>query len=194
MVSLIFHDKQIENFLLCAMELLCKDCTNEIKAYSEVVFCDTEHLSAVSDEIGHDEESAQIVLVSREKSDRRLCRGGTRFVLYPCGISSLASVFPTHTSEKNKSSDFEFDRESGNVTLGRKTACLTEREARLFDYLLGHAGECVSREEITSSVWEENKGTNVADVYISYLRKKLEPVLGAGVIRSVRGKGYILDI
>lgn len=75
-----------------------------------------------------------------------------------------------------------------------KTAVLTEREDELFRVLFEHSGELVSRENLVAAVWGEDTSTNVADVYISYLRRKLTPLFGDGVLPSVRGAGYILHL
>jgi len=81
----------------------------------------------------------------------------------------------------------------GCVSFGEKSVQLTEREMMLFDLMASRPGEIVTREEIRNCVWRENDGTtNVADVYISYLRKKLIPLFGRGVIITVRGQGYML--
>lgn len=82
------------------------------------------------------------------------------------------------------------------VSYRGKKVRLTDREADLFKYLLSHRGETVSREDIRKNVWEKNGliDTNVTDVYVSYLRRKLKPLFGDGVIISVRGKGYILSL
>ena len=73
---------------------------------------------------------------------------------------------------------------------------LTRREADLFDYLARHAGRPVSREELASRIWRavppSGGGTNVVDVYVSYLRRKLAAIGRQSLIRSVRGVGYEL--
>lgn len=68
---------------------------------------------------------------------------------------------------------------------------LAEREFLLLSELLRHAGQTVSKERLLSSVWRYHfdSGSNVVDVYVARLRAKL----GAGVIRTVRGKGYQID-
>ena len=81
--------------------------------------------------------------------------------------------------------------------LGR-TARLTAREAAYFRILYERRGEAVSREELLSSALEgagagQNR-SNLADVYMGYLRKKLRPVFGEGALLSVRGRGYLLNL
>ncbi len=75
---------------------------------------------------------------------------------------------------------------------GEREVSLTSRECQLFSLLLSHVGECVMREEIDSSLWQGETAGNCADVYICYLRKKLEKIAGPGVLISVRGRGYML--
>lgn len=74
------------------------------------------------------------------------------------------------------------------VTVDSKTLELSAREFALLEYLMRHEGAVLSREQVLSSVWgfDYDPGSNVVDVYIRYLRKKL----GAARIETVRGSGY----
>ena len=65
---------------------------------------------------------------------------------------------------------------------------LSDKEFRLADILMSHAGQVLSREQLLSRVWgyDFDPGSNVVDVYVGYLRKKL----GAARIETVRGAGY----
>ena len=67
---------------------------------------------------------------------------------------------------------------------------LTAREFALLETLLRHPGRVLSREQLLSHVWgyDHENGTNVVDVYVSYLRRKL----GADAVQTVRGMGYRL--
>ena len=82
------------------------------------------------------------------------------------------------------------------LTLGKKSVRLTEREMALFACLRENSGKAVSRDMLRERVWENGagEGTNVVDVYVSYLRRKLTPLLGEGAIISVRGQGYMLNL
>lgn len=96
-------------------------------------------------------------------------------------------------SEKTQGSECCAVFRDGCVSFGEKSVQLTEREAALYELMASRRGETVTRDEIMNCVWSENDGTtNVADVYISYLRKKLIPLFGRGVIITVRGQGYML--
>ena len=81
------------------------------------------------------------------------------------------------------------------VTKGGKAIDLSPREFALLEFLTRNAGRTVSRARIAEAVWnyQFDTETNVVDVYINYLRKKVaQGPLGA-VIRTVRGVGYRLD-
>lgn len=72
---------------------------------------------------------------------------------------------------------------------------LTIRECDLMEYLIRRCGRDISREELAEEVWGEPLAglTNIIDVYISYLRKKLGQLSDKTVIRTVRGVGYRLE-
>jgi two-component system, OmpR family, response regulator len=89
--------------------------------------------------------------------------------------------------------------EAGGVTLDMRarrasvegrTIELSAREYTMLEVLMRHAGQVLSREQLLSHVWgyDHDPGSNVVDVYVGYLRKKLGP----GVIETARGMGYRL--
>jgi two-component system OmpR family response regulator len=69
-------------------------------------------------------------------------------------------------------------------------------EYKLLHYLMVNAGRVVSREQIVGNVWgiESSPESNVVETYISYIRKKLDPVTSRSVIRTVRGVGYTMPV
>ncbi|WP_239313130.1 MULTISPECIES: response regulator transcription factor [unclassified Frankia] len=71
---------------------------------------------------------------------------------------------------------------------------LTAREFALLEYLLRHRGAVVSKTEILEHVWDENfdGDPNIVEVYIRYLRRKLDAPFGRRCIETVRGAGYRL--
>ena len=89
--------------------------------------------------------------------------------------------------------DLELDEQSHQVWRGKVPVDLTPTEFRLLHYLMGHAGQVVSKAQIRDGVWDYSFDgkVNMVEVYISYLRKKLD-ALGPPVIRTVRGIGYRL--
>ncbi len=72
---------------------------------------------------------------------------------------------------------------------------LTAREYGLLLYLMRHAGDVVSKAQILENVWDSaySGGENVVEVYIGYLRKKLDAPYGLQTLHTVRGLGYRLD-
>jgi DNA-binding response OmpR family regulator len=80
------------------------------------------------------------------------------------------------------------DLRTRRATVGERTVELTAREFTLAETLMRHADQVLSREQLLSHVWGYDfaPDSNVVDVYIRYLRRKL----GAGTIETVRGMGY----
>jgi DNA-binding response OmpR family regulator len=94
--------------------------------------------------------------------------------------------------------DLQLNRVEHKVTRGERTIDLTAKEFSLLEFLFLRRGECVSRAQLLTEVWQmpADGGTNVVDVYINYLRRKLSSG-GAeeakpGLIETVRGSGYRL--
>jgi DNA-binding response OmpR family regulator len=72
---------------------------------------------------------------------------------------------------------------------------LTERELAVFDVLAAHPGRVVTRAELLARAWAPNYdgSPGVVDVYVGYLRRKLERPTGPPLIRTVRGVGFLLE-
>jgi two-component system OmpR family response regulator len=87
--------------------------------------------------------------------------------------------------------DLELDEDSHEVRRGGVTVDLTPTEFRLLHYLMANAGQVVSKSQIRDRVWDYSFDgkVNMVEVYISYLRKKLN-AHGPALIRTVRGIGY----
>ena len=86
----------------------------------------------------------------------------------------------------------EFDHRRRQLMVDGRAVLLRKTEFRLLHYLLLHAGKPVSRDDLAQHVWDssDHADSNVIDVYISYLRKKLGPA--GSMIRTMRGIGYAL--
>jgi two-component system OmpR family response regulator len=72
---------------------------------------------------------------------------------------------------------------------------LTAREFAVLEYLVRHRGQAITRARLLEHVWDENYvgSTNVVDVYVGYLRKKLEQPFDQPMIHTVRGVGWTLE-
>ena len=88
--------------------------------------------------------------------------------------------------------DLSYDPESREVTRSGEVVRLTAREGALFELLLRRRGKVVSRSEIQARIWEDSfeLSTNIIDVYINSLRKKLDTGEREKIIQTVRGVGY----
>lgn len=96
--------------------------------------------------------------------------------------------------EKIIMGDLEMDLGSKTVTRNGKVISLTAREFALLYYLLRNRGRVVSRVDITENVWETSfdTGSNVIDVYINFLRKKIDKGFPTRLIHTLVGMGYVL--
>ena len=88
--------------------------------------------------------------------------------------------------------DLRFDLLSKVATRGAKRIELSQREWTLLELFLRHPGQVLSRAQILSAVWDYSfdPGSNVVDVYVGYLRKKLDRPGEDSMIQTVRGAGY----
>jgi two-component system, OmpR family, response regulator len=72
---------------------------------------------------------------------------------------------------------------------------LSPRETALLEYLMRSRGQIRSKDEILERIWGEveDRPTNVVEVYVGYLRKKLDQPFGTTTLRTIRGQGYLLE-
>ena len=90
--------------------------------------------------------------------------------------------------------DLVIDRLAKTVKRGEDTITLTAKEFKLLYYLAKNSGIILSREKILDNVWNINfdMNTNVVDVYINYLRKKIDKPYTHNLIHTMKGLGYVL--
>jgi DNA-binding response OmpR family regulator len=88
--------------------------------------------------------------------------------------------------------DLKMDLRSHRVWRGEKLVDLSSREFALLEYFVRHQGQVLSRQQILSAVWDYafDPGSNVVDVYVSYLRNKIDRRGESSLIATVRGAGY----
>ena len=93
-----------------------------------------------------------------------------------------------------KLADLELDLYKKEVRRGGKSIDLTAKEFSLLEYLLRNKNRVISRVEISEKVWEVSfdTGTNIIDVYINFLRKKVDRNFGVKLIYTMVGMGYIM--
>ena len=90
--------------------------------------------------------------------------------------------------------DLEMNLESKEVKRGGARINLTAKEFQLLEFLLRHKNKVVSRADLAMSVWDIDfeRSTNVIDVYINYLRKKVDKNFDHKLIQTQVGMGYVL--
>lgn len=91
-------------------------------------------------------------------------------------------------------SDLQINDDSKTVTRNEKIISLTSTEYRLLLYFVKHKNKVLSRIDILEEVWGVNfdLGTNVVDVYVNYLRKKIDNLSEVKLIHTVIGMGYVM--
>lgn len=90
--------------------------------------------------------------------------------------------------------DLQLDAVTHTVTRAGDAISLSAKEFDILEYLIRNKGIVLSREKIENHVWnfDYTGGTNVVDVYIRYLRKKIDDPYDRKLIHTIRGKGYVL--
>jgi two-component system response regulator MprA len=93
--------------------------------------------------------------------------------------------------------DVMLDPLTREVYRGKRRLILTQREFALLEYFMRNAGNTVTRVAIASDVWRQTPidvdETNIVDVYVAYLRRKLDGAHDEPMLRTVRGTGYMLQ-
>jgi two-component system OmpR family response regulator len=94
-----------------------------------------------------------------------------------------------------RAGDIELDPAAHEVTRAGQEVGLTGREFALLRYLMENPDEVLTRTRLLEHVWDANYDgpSNIVDVYVGYLRKKLEQPFGRPLIKTVRGVGYTLE-
>ena len=127
--------------------------------------------------------------------------GGDYYLVKPFHFPELLAVVRAITRKYtgNRSNiftaaDLTMDTSAKTVTRAGKNIDLTAREFALLEYMLRNKGIVLTREMIENNLWnfDYEGGTNVVDVYIGYLRKKMDTGFDAKLIRTVWGSGWTL--
>jgi len=146
-----------------------------------------------------------LFLTARDSSEDRLAgltRGGDDYLTKPFGVAELLvrARILARTSARVASTpsgivvgDMVLDEDARTVTRSGSPIELTPTEFELLRYLARNANRVLSREHILTNVWGMDFGSssNLVDMYVSYLRKKLD-VGRSPLVQTVRGAGYVL--
>jgi DNA-binding response OmpR family regulator len=145
-----------------------------------------------------------ILLTAKDGIEDRVAgldAGADDYVLKPFSIEELLARVRAHLRrnqpedpEAFQFSDLTLSRKTRQVTRGDRAIELTAKEFDLLDYLISHPKQVLSRDRILEEVWGYDfmGDSNIIEVYIRYLRLKLEAENETRLIQTVRGVGYVM--
>ena len=145
-----------------------------------------------------------LFLTARDSIEDRvtgLDSGANDYLVKPFSFEELLARIRVLTREKHNLTenilsiaDLSLNLSSHTVTRGGTEINLTSKEYQLLEYLLYNKEKVLSREKIENHIWnyDYEGGTNVIDVYIRYLRKKIDDGFPTKLIHTVRGTGYVI--
>jgi DNA-binding response OmpR family regulator len=150
-----------------------------------------------------DSDLRVLVLTARQEVDTRvrcLDRGADDLMIKPFSLHELRARCRALLRRKRearlllRAGDLELDRLDHSARRAGQSILLTNKEFALLEHLMLNRGQCVSRVELLDSVWnlEPAQTTNIVDVYVNYLRRKLKDPPPGQLIRTVRGQGYMV--
>ncbi|HET9074025.1 MAG TPA: response regulator transcription factor [Solirubrobacteraceae bacterium] len=145
-----------------------------------------------------------IVLTARAEVEDRIAgldAGAVDYLVKPFAIDELAARVRAQLRSSRRgdtlvsAGGIRVDLISRKVTVGEQAVRLSTTEFELLVHLMQHEGQVLPRDQILRAVWgyQHDPGTNVLDVYIGYLRRKLSAAEAVGQITTVRSLGYRFD-
>ena len=153
----------------------------------------------------NNEETSVLIITARDQVGDRvsgLDAGADDYLVKPFALEELLARVRALTRRKHfvknpvlKVGDLEIDTRRRSISRGGKEIDLTAREYSLLELLALRTGEVVSRAEIWEQLYDFNQDpeSNVVDVFIAYLRRKIETDDKPKLIHTRRGMGYILE-
>ena len=146
-----------------------------------------------------------LVLTAQSELESKVANfqaGADDYVVKPVAMAELAIRVqalmrrgPALQENVLKAADLEINRLTRQVKRDGKRIELSPKEYSLLEYLFLHSGRVLSRSMIVEKIWDQSfEGlTNIVDVYIGHLRRKVDEGHSHKLIRTVRGLGYTLD-
>src|SRR5579871_2793323 len=185
-------DEALQRVQMGAFDLLILDLNLPVISGTEV-------LSKVRS--GNADIPILILTATDEVAERVACldAGADDYLTKPFSFSELSARIRAVLRRKNhprqaylKVADLELDYMQRTVHRGGRVIELTPKEFGLLEYFMRNAGRRITRNMIIEHVWKLSPDTmtNVVDVYVNYLRKKIDEGEKVKLIRTVRGVGY----
>lgn len=149
-------------------------------------------------------ETPVLFLTARDAIEDRvqgLDTGASDYLVKPFAFEELLARIRAMTRKASgnqsnifKAADLVMDTAAHTVTRSGKDISLSAKEFALLEYLLRNKGRVLSRSMIENNLWNFDYagGTNAVDVYIRYLRKKIDDDFEPKLIHTIRGSGYVL--
>ena len=145
-----------------------------------------------------------LLLTARDSIQDRVAgldAGADDYLIKPFAFEELLARIRTMLRKKEgrahnilQAADLVVDLDTRTVMRGSVPIALSSREFSILEYLITNQGVVLSRDRIEQHIWnyDYEGGSNVVDVYIRYLRKKIDDGFEPRLIHTVRGVGYVL--
>jgi len=150
-------------------------------------------------------ETPLLMLTARDEVEDRvggLDAGADDYLGKPFALSELLARVrtlarrppPARDSNELRLADLTLDLAGHQARRGDRAIALSAKEFALLEFMLRHAGQVLTRQQIIEQVWRYDFAglDTVVDTYIHYLRDKIDAGAGTRLVRTVRGVGYVL--
>lgn len=188
--SCVLGDSQTSHWRRCHLAVLAADAAERIPALQQAL----PGVPLLLD-IGSDSVAARAQLLRSGASDFWLSSLGPSDLLLRLRLHLKLVQRGQPSADRLSLADLSVVPSRHEVRRGQRLLALTAREYALLLMLLEHRGQVLSREQILGRVWHDQQGaaSNVIEVYVRYLRQKLEQGGERRLIHTVRGQGYCLS-